>query len=40
LKNNERKQIEALISVMTHIGAIGAKTQYGFGQFDWEIKWV
>ncbi len=38
LKNNERKQIEALISVMTHIGAIGAKTQYGFGQFDWENK--
>lgn len=23
---------------MAHVGAIGAKTQYGFGQFDWENK--
>lgn len=39
LKNEEvKEQIEALISVMAHIGAIGAKTQYGFGQFDWENK--
>ncbi len=39
LKNDEvRKQIEALISIMAHMGAIGARTQYGFGQFDWENK--
>lgn len=38
-KNDEvRKQIEALISIMAHVGAIGAKTQFGFGQFDWENK--
>lgn len=33
-----REQIEALLSIMAHIGAIGAKTQYGFGQFDWGDK--
>ena len=32
----EIEQIKALLSIMTHIGAIGAKTQYGFGQFDWK----
>lgn len=36
--DNVRGQIEALISVIAHIGAIGAKTQYGFGQFDFEDK--
>jgi CRISPR-associated protein Cmr1 len=31
-----KKQLSALLSIMSHIGAIGAKTQYGFGQFEWE----
>ncbi len=31
-------QIKALLSVMAHCGSIGAKGQYGFGQFAWEGK--
>ncbi len=31
-------QTNALLSILAHIGAIGAKTQYGFGQFDWKGK--
>lgn len=31
-------QIQALLSVMAQCGSIGAKGQYGFGQFDWEEK--
>ena len=31
-------QVNALLSIMAHIGAIGSKTQYGFGQFDWNDK--
>ncbi len=31
-------QLKAVLSVMAHLGAIGAKTQYGFGQFDWAEK--
>ena len=31
-----KKQLGALLSIMSHIGAIGAKTQYGFGQFEWK----
>ncbi|MEA3432374.1 MAG: type III-B CRISPR module RAMP protein Cmr1, partial [candidate division WOR-3 bacterium] len=33
-----KQQLKALLSIMAHIGGIGAKTQYGFGQFDWEEK--
>ena len=33
-----REQIVSLLSIMAHIGAIGAKTQYGFGQFEWGDK--
>jgi CRISPR-associated protein Cmr1 len=36
--DGEIKQLKALLSIMAHIGAIGAKNQYGFGQFDWEEK--
>lgn len=32
------RQIKALLSVMAHCGSIGAKGQYGFGQFAWEGK--
>lgn len=32
------KQLKSLLSIMSHLGAIGAKTQYGFGQFDFEEK--
>ncbi len=32
------KQMKALLSLMSHCGAIGAKNQYGFGQFDWDEK--
>lgn len=31
-------QTNALLSIMAHIGAAGSKTQYGFGQFDWDNK--
>jgi len=31
-------QVNALLSIMAHIGAIGAKNQYGFGQFNWDDK--
>jgi len=31
-------QIKALLSVMANCGSIGAKGQYGFGQFAWEGK--
>lgn len=31
-------QIKALLSIMAHCGSIGAKGQYGFGQFAWEGK--
>jgi len=33
-----QNQIESLLSVMAHCGSIGAKGQYGFGQFEWEDK--
>lgn len=36
--DGEVKQLKALLSIMAHIGAIGAKTQYGFGQFEWKEK--
>jgi CRISPR-associated protein Cmr1 len=29
---------EGLLSLMARYGGIGAKTQYGFGQFDWSAK--
>lgn len=32
------EQIMALLSLMAHRGGIGAKNQYGFGQFDWNKK--
>ncbi|AKB42526.1 type III-B CRISPR module RAMP protein Cmr1 [Methanosarcina vacuolata] len=31
-------QIKALLSIMSHVGAIGAKSQYGFGQFEMENR--
>jgi CRISPR-associated protein Cmr1 len=31
-----KKQLTALLSIMSHIGAIGAKTQYGFGLFEFK----
>ncbi|CAD7774093.1 hypothetical protein FHEFKHOI_01502 [Candidatus Methanoperedenaceae archaeon GB50] len=31
-------QVKALLSIMVNIGGIGAKTQYGYGQFDWDDK--
>lgn len=36
--DEEIEQLKALLSVMNYIGAIGAKTQYGFGQFEWGDK--
>lgn len=41
--NNQDKeifltQLKALLSVMAYCGSIGAKGQYGFGQFSWEDK--
>jgi len=37
-ENEIEKQLKAILSIMAHLGAIGAKTQFGFGQFDWESK--
>lgn len=31
-------QIKSLLSIMSHVGAIGAKNQYGFGQFEMEDR--
>ena len=33
-----KQQLKALLSIIASLGGIGAKTQYGFGQFDWEEK--
>lgn len=32
------KACKGLLSLMAHYGGLGAKTQYGFGQFDWPEK--
>jgi CRISPR-associated protein Cmr1 len=36
--DSERRAFTGLLSLMAHYGGIGAKTQYGFGQFDWSDK--
>lgn len=35
---SESRAFTGLLSLMAHYGGIGAKTQYGFGQFDWSGK--
>jgi len=37
-KNEIITQLKALVSIMSSVGAIGAKNQYGFGLFEWEEK--
>jgi CRISPR-associated protein Cmr1 len=36
--SSEATALRGLLSLMAHYGAIGAKPQYGFGQFDWTEK--
>lgn len=35
---SEAAALKGLLSLMAHYGAVGAKPQYGFGQFDWAGK--
>jgi len=35
---SHKAALKGLLSLMAHYGGIGAKTQYGFGQFDWAEK--
>jgi CRISPR-associated protein Cmr1 len=35
---SEMTALKGLLSLMAHYGGVGAKNQYGFGQFDWSDK--